>query len=96
MVSEYDDSDWTQNDPKHDSPFKRFNCLDPIDVLQTCAYSKVQQPNCFTYVFFKKMGHPRPHFHLFLSFQTTLQLLQQINVKNVHPVYNAGIQTHDL
>ena len=24
------------------------------------------------------------------------QLLQQINVKNVHPVNGAGIQTHDL
>ena len=27
------------------------------------------------------MGHPRPLFHLFLSFQTKLQILQQINVK---------------
>ena len=24
-----------------------------------------------------------------------MQLLQQINLKNVHPVYGAGIQTHD-
>ena len=29
----------------------------------------------------KNMGQPRPLFHLFLSFQTTLQILQQINVK---------------
>ena len=26
----------------------------------------------------------------------TLQFLQQINVKNVHPVYGAGIRTHNL
>ena len=28
--------------------------------------------------------------------QTSLQFLQQIYVKNVHPVYGAGSQTHDL
>ena len=42
------------------------------------------------------MGNPHPLFHLFSFFQTTLQSLQQINVKNVHPVYGAGIQINDL
>ena len=42
------------------------------------------------------MVQPRPLFHLFLSFQTTLQILQQINMKKVHPVYDARIQNHDL
>ena len=37
--------------------------------------------------------HP---FHLFSSFQTNITILQQINVKNVHPVYGARIRTHDL
>ena len=32
-------------------------------------------------VFFKKMGHPRPLFRLFLSFKQTLQFLLQIYVK---------------
>ena len=32
----------------------------------------------------------------FFCFKQTLQFLQQINVKNVHPVYGAVIQTHDL
>ena len=41
------------------------------------------------------MGLPWPLFHLFSSLQKTLQFLQQINVKNIHPVYGAGIQTHD-
>ena len=32
--------------------------------------------------FFKKMGHPRPLFRLFLlSFKQTIQILQQIQVK---------------
>ena len=39
------------------------------------------------------MGHPRPLFRLFSSFQTILQFLPQINMKNAHPVYGAGIRT---
>ena len=42
------------------------------------------------------MGHPGLFFHLFSAFQTHIIILQQINVKNVHPVYGAGIQTHDI
>ena len=44
------------------------------------------------------MGHPRPIFRLIFSlFQTNINtILQQINVKNVHPVYSTGIRTHDL
>ena len=42
------------------------------------------------------MGQPRPLLLFILSFQTTLQFLQQINVKNVHPVYAAGIRTHNI
>ena len=43
-----------------------------------------------------KNGPTRPLFHLFSSFQTHITILQQIKVKNVHPVYGAGIRTHDL
>ena len=32
----------------------------------------------------------------FRLFKQTLQFLQKINVKNVHPVYGAGNQTHGL
>ena len=44
------------------------------------------------------MGQTRPLFRLFSVFSNkqTVQFLQQINVKNVHPVYGAGIRTHDL
>ena len=43
------------------------------------------------------MGHPRPLFRLLLLFfKQTLQILQQMNVQNVHTVYNTGIGTHDL
>ena len=41
--------------------------------------------------------NPRPLFRLFLSLQAhTIQVLQQINAKNVHPVYGAGIRTYNL
>ena len=33
---------------------------------------------------------------LFSAFQTNIKFLQQIYVKNVHPVYGAGIWTNDL
>ena len=38
-----------------------------------------------------------PLFRLFSFFPTNFNIyfLQQINVKNVHPVYGAGIQTHN-
>ena len=42
------------------------------------------------------MGQPRPFLIYFRLFKDTLQFLQQINVKNLHPVYSAGIRTHDL
>ena len=43
------------------------------------------------------MGQPQPllSFIFGLFKQTSLQFLQQINVKNVHPVYGAWIRTHD-
>ena len=44
------------------------------------------------------MGHPRSLFRLFkfISKQTQIQFLQHINVKNVPPVYSAGIRTPGL
>ena len=43
------------------------------------------------------MGHARPLFRLFsVFFQTNLNtILKQINAKKVHPVYRAGIWTHN-
>ena len=41
------------------------------------------------------MGQPWSLLRLFLSFQTNIAILQQIYVKNVHPVFGAGIQTHN-
>ena len=41
------------------------------------------------------MGHPQPLFVYFCLFKQTLQFSQQINVKNVNPVYSAGIRTHN-
>ena len=53
---------------------------------------------CVKFLIFIKMGQPRPllSFIFGLFKQTYLQILQQINVKKVHPVYGAGIRTYDL
>ena len=43
-----------------------------------------------------KMSHSKPLFNFFsVFFKQTIQLLQLINVKNVHPVYSAGIRSQD-
>ena len=44
--------------------------------------------------FFKKWANPGLFFVYFRLFKQTIQFLQQINVKNVHPVYIARIRTH--
>ena len=50
----------------------------------------------FTYSFLK-WANPRIFFIYFHLLKYTLQIVQQIGMwKNVHPVYGAGIQTHDL
>ena len=44
-----------------------------------------------------KWAIPGPFLIYFGLFQTNINtILQQINVKNVHPVYGTGIRTHDL
>ena len=42
------------------------------------------------------MGQPSLFLFIFDLFKQTLQFLQQIYVKNMHPVYGARMQTHDL
>ena len=47
--------------------------------------------------FLKKWANPASFSFIFGLFQTNINtILQQINVKNVHPVYGTGIRTHDL
>ena len=41
------------------------------------------------------LARPSPDSILFI-FKQTLQILQQINVKNVYPLSTVGIQTHAL
>ena len=64
---------------------------DPL-VTPDAYYSVSKSTTCF------QMGHPRPLYHLFsVLFKLILQCFwQQINVKNDHPEYCAGILTHDL
>jgi len=47
-------------------------------------------------IFLKNVLTPASFLFIFGLFKQTLQFLQQIKVKNVHPVYGAGNQTHDL
>ena len=42
-------------------------------------------------LFFEKNGPILASFSFFRLFIQTLQFLQQVYVKNVHPVYGAGI-----
>ena len=64
------------------------------DNLSNEAIKRVQHKLSY---FFKKNGPtPASLIIYFLFKQTLLQILQQINVKNVHPVYGAGIRTHNL
>ena len=43
------------------------------------------------------MGHPRPHFNLFsVFFLRNNAILQKTTLKNVHPVFDTGIWTHNL
>ena len=48
------------------------------------------------WTFFKKWANPGLFFVYFQSFQANNTILQQINVKNIHPVNGARIRTHDL
>ena len=45
---------------------------------------------------FLKCAYPGLFLIYFRLFEHRLQFLQKINVKNVHPVYGTGIQTHNL
>ena len=66
--------------------------------LQTADKQELRGIVNFVIIIFK-WANPGICFHLFSVFfkQTSLQFLQQIYIReNFHPVYGAGIQTHDL
>ena len=49
-----------------------------------------------TLMVFNKNGPSSASFSFIFIFSNKLQVLQQINVKNVNPLYDAGIRTNDL
>ena len=55
-----------------------------------------QESGILLLCFFKKWAKPGLFLMYFGIFKQTIQFLQQINVKNVHPVCGARIWTHDL
>ena len=52
--------------------------------------------NCTSFFFKKKWAIPGLSLVYFHLFKQTLQFLQHTYVKNVYPVYGAGIRTHNL
>ena len=57
----------------------------------------IQTPkDTILFSFFSNRPSPSSFWFIFVFFKHTLQFLQQIYVKNVHPVYRAGIKTHNF
>ena len=57
----------------------------------------LKQTKPFLKIFLLKIGQPRHLFQLFSAYQTHItNFTSNRCVKNVHPVYGAGIQTHNL
>ena len=59
-------------------------------------YGSLVPKNVYTLNIFLKIVIPRPLLFIFGLFKQTMQILQQINVKNVHLVSGARIRTHNL
>ena len=67
-----------------------------LRVLERSTTTIAQISYNFKYFFKIKWANPGFFFIYFHLFKQTLQFLQQINAKNVHPVSGARIQTHKL
>ena len=73
----------------------------PVDISTSpkvkVVGSKLVFLNRTSKAFFKKMIQSRPLLlYIFGLFKQTKQFFQQMFVKNVHPLYGAGIRTHNL
>ena len=66
---------------------KQMQIINSVDFLH-CLWSASN--------FAIKMATTGLFFVYFCLLKQTLQFLQQIYVKKIHPVYRAGIRTHDL
>ena len=63
------------------------------------SYAKIliPRPPKTCQMFLRKYGpNPATFSFIFIFFKHTLQFLQQINMINAHPLYGAGIRTHNL
>ena len=63
-------------------------------VLETERINQTEKGEPFFYI--ENGPFSRPLFRLFCLFKQSIQFLQQINVKIVHPVHGAAIRTYDL
>ena len=91
---------------KHSKEARLFNIFSPasgedsdnpeLDEKEPTEDAEVSVSQDLTNVIFKIWAIPGLYFVYFRLFNQTLQFLQQINVKNVHPVHGTGIRTHNL
>ena len=67
-----------------------------LDFFQKILFPGSQKTfKAIFYIYLGRHNIANP-FLFFVYFVQTIQFLQQINVINVHPVFCAGIRTHDI
>ena len=81
---------WATKGVQNDVEYQLVGKTDKIDVGIPWSDGLLK------YCFFLKMAILGLFFIYFRFFKQTSQILQQIKVKNVHPVCGAGIRTKDL
>ena len=85
-------------------PNRPVNCLWRVHLVSVATSSNETSiasqtcPGRYLHILFFKKGHPRPLFNLFSSFQTNITIFTTNICEKCHdhPVYGAGIRTHDL
>ena len=74
----------------------KSNFLNKVSQWFIRSCGRLRDPKNFM-TFLKNGPTPASFSFIFRLFkQTSIQIIQQINVKNVYPVYGTGIQTHGL
>ena len=70
--------------------------IEQVWTIRECTHTEAEITIAIYLIFLKKWANPGLFSVYFRLFKQTLKFLQQINVKNVHPVSSTGIQTHNL
>jgi len=73
-----------------------IKCSMLVGIVTTFLSDDQSSDPTFVQPLFEKNGPTQASFSFIFVFSNALQFLQQINVKNFHPVYGARIRTHNL